>query len=351
MKAIQTLSIVSLFFLTFSYLQAQEGGDARLKEINDNAAKKDTALGWTFGGGLGLDLSTMGLWNPKVGAGTNRFGIGGLGTVFASKKADNWFWRSVFSIQLSAQKIGRSSAAQPDGFQKNIDVMRLGSRYGRKIGNGKWYVAGDMFVQTQLLQTYASNYLTPVNEQDRLVSKFLSPVTVTFSPGIDYKPDNHLSLFYSPCGVQWIYVADDSIAGTGVHGNDVTRNDIGAITSFENSFLGLGSEFKASYVNKYWDDRLSVTSGFRLFSNYLKEPQNIDVLFTTNFNFNLFKGLSLQLLFEYFYDHDVKVQKDVNGDGIYEVVINSDGTTSGPDRLGRGAQWTGAFLLGFNKIF
>jgi hypothetical protein len=350
MKAIQTL-LIALFLLNFNLLSAQEGGGARLKEVGDMAATKDTTLGWTFGGGIGLDLSMLGLWNPKVGAGANRFGVGGLGTIFASKKEDRWFWRSIFSLQLSTQKLGRTSSTQPDGFQKNVDVMRLGSRYGRKIGNGKWYIAGDMFVQTQLLPTYSSNYLSPIGDDDRIVSKFASPITLTFSPGIDYKPNDHLSFFYSPCGLQWIYVADDAIAATGVHGNDVERDATGAVTSYENDFLGIGSELKASYVNKYFDDRLSVTSGLRLYSNYLREPQNIDVLATTNFNFNLFKGISLQLLFEYFYDHDVKVQKDVNGDGIYEVTINPDGTTSGPDRLGRGAQWTSAFMLGFNKVF
>jgi hypothetical protein len=350
MKAIQTLIIAS-FFLHFNLLHAQEGGDARLKEVSGKAAQKDTALGWTYGGGIGLDLSSLGLWNPKVGAGASRFGIGGLGTIFASKKEEKWFWRSVFSLQLGTQKLGRTSQNQPDGFQKNVDVMRLGSRYGRKLRSDKWYIAADMFVQTQLLETYASNYLSPINDQDRLVSKFLSPLTLTLSPGIDYKPNSHLSFFYSPCGIQWIYVADDAIAATGVHGNDVVRDAQGAITSYENDLLGLGSEFKAAYVNKYFEDRMSVTSGLRLFSNYLKEPQNIDVLFTTNLNYNLFKGISIQLLFEYFYDHDVKVQKDVNDDGIYEVTINPDGTTSGPDRLGRGAQWTGAFMIGFNKIF
>jgi hypothetical protein len=350
MKTIQTL-LLALFLLNFNLLLAQEASDARLADISKMATQKDTSLGWTFGGGLGLDFAMLGLWNPKVGAGSNRIGIGGLGTIFASKKEDKWFWRSVFSLQLSTQKIGRTSSTQPEGFQKNVDVMRLGSRYGRKIGNGKWFVAADMFVQTQLLQTYSSNYLSAIDDQDRVVSKFASPITVTFSPGIDYKPNEHLSFFYSPAGVQWIYVADDAIAATGVHGNDVERDATGAITRFENDFLGIGSEFKASYVNSYFNDRLSVTNGLRLYSNYLKEPQNIDVLFTNNFNFNLFKGISLQLLFEYFYDHDVKVQKDANGDGIYEVIVNPDGTTSGPDRLGRGGQFTGAFMLGFNKVF
>lgn len=348
MKSLQTL-FLAFFCLNIAALNAQEASDARLKEINTKA-QKDT-LGWTTGGGIGLDLAGMGLLNPKVGTGGSRIGLGGLGTLFANRKEDKWFWNNGFSLQLSAQRLGKTTANPVSGFQKNLDVLRLTSRYGRKLRSDKWFVAADFFAQSLLLKTYSSNYLKPVNEEDRVVAKFSSPVQVTFSPGIDYKPNDHLSFFYSPSGIQLIYVADDAIAATGVHGNDVTRNIDGAIVKYKKSFFGLGSEFKAAYSNKYFGDRFVVTNGLRLFSNYLKEPQNVDVLFSNNFSIVIFKGLSLDLLGEYFYDHDVKVQKDVNDDGVYEVVINPDGTTSGPDRLGRGGQWTGAFILKYSKIF
>lgn len=318
----------------------------------ETAAAPDT-LGWTTGGGIGLDLAGMALLNPKVGAGANRFGIGGLGTLFANRKAEKWFWNNQFSLQLSAQRLGRTSAAQPKaGFQKSLDVLRLNTRYGYRLGNNnKWFAALDGFAQTLLLKTHASNYLKPIDDGDRVVAKFFSPLLATLSPGIDYKPNPHLTFFYSPCGIQVIYVADDSIAATGVHGNEVTRAADGRITDFKNTFFGLGSEFKAGYTNKYFGDRLSVNSNLRLFSNYLNEPQNIDVLFSNNFSIALFKGLSLDLLAEYFYDHDVLVKKDADGDKIYDVTVNGDGTTTGPDRLGRGGQTTGAFVLKYSVIF
>lgn len=341
---------ILLMFLWAQAAFGQEAGNGRLDEIS-KMAMRDT-FGWTTGGGIGLDLGGMGLLNPKVGAGANRLGIGGLGTLFANRKEAKWYWNNQFSIQLSAQRLGRTVTSQPKvGFQKNLDVLRLGTRYGHKLGNDKWFVAIDGFAQTLALKTYASNYLKPISAEDRVVAKLFSPLLATVSPGIDYKPNEHLSFFYSPCGTQIIFVADDAIAATGVHGNDVTRDDQGRITEYKNTFFGLGSELKAGYNNKYFGNRLSVNSNLRLFSNYLKEPQNVDVLFSNNFSISIFKGLSLDLLAEYFYDHDVKVKKDVNGDDIYDVTINADGTTSGPDRLGRGGQTTGAFLLKYSVIF
>ncbi|MFN4079650.1 MAG: DUF3078 domain-containing protein [Saprospiraceae bacterium] len=341
-------ALIVLSSASFVALSAQAGDD-RLKEVAE-LVKKDK-MGWTAGAGIGLDLAGMGLINPRIGAGNPRIGVGGLGTFFANRKEENWFWDNQLSLQLSAQRLGRTSPAQPFGFQKNLDIFRLNSRYGRKISGDKWFVAANVFAQTLLLETYASNFLKPIGDDDRVVARFISPLQVNVSPGIDYKPNANWSFFYSPVSIQWIYVADDAIAATGVHGNEVTRRDDGSISDFKNRFLGLGSELKAAYNNKYWDDRLTVTSGLRLFSNYLKEPQNVDVLFTNNFSIQIFKGLSLDLLAEYFYDHDVLVKKDINGDGIYEVTINPDGSTSGPDRLGRGAQMTGAFLLKYNLLF
>lgn len=341
--------IYPILLLLLSTRIFAQAGDDRLKEIN-SMAKKDT-LGWMKGGGIGLDMAGMGFLNPKVGAGGNRFGIGGLGTFFINYKADKVFWNNGGSLQLSTQRLGKTSPTQKTGFQKNLDVLRLTSRYGYKLGGEKWYIAADAFAQTLLLKTYASNYLSPIDANDKVVAKFLSPIQITFSPGIDYKPNPHLSLFYSPCGIQVIYVADDSIASRGIHGNEVTRDPSGRILSYKNSFFGVGSEFKAGYTNKYYKDRLSVTSNLRLFANYLDHPENVDVLFSNNFSIMIFKGLSLDLLGEYFYDNDVLVQKDVNKDGIYEIKINADGTTTGPDRIGRGGQFTGAFLLKFSKIF
>ncbi|MDX2133168.1 MAG: DUF3078 domain-containing protein [Saprospiraceae bacterium] len=334
-----------------SQLFAQEAGDARLKEISGQT-QFDTTLGWHYAAAVGLDLSGIKLFSPKVGAGTSRFGIGGLISLFANRKAAKSFWDNQLSLQLGMQELGRTSTTQPKGFQKSIDILRLQSRYGYEISrDGKWFAAADLFAQSQLLSTYASNYLEPVDAEDRVVSKFFSPVWMTFSPGINYKPNAYWSFFYSPVGVQYILVSDDAIAATGVHGNDVTRDPDGRIIEYENDFLGLGSELKVAYARKFWEDRLMATSNLRLYSNYLNEPQNIDILFTNNLDIRLFKGLSLGLVFEYFYDHDVRVQVDENDDGIYNVIVNPDGTTSGDDRLGRGGQTIGAFLLKYSHIF
>ncbi|MBK8554488.1 MAG: DUF3078 domain-containing protein [Lewinellaceae bacterium] len=318
-----------MVFLATSTLLGQAGDD-RLKEVSNMAA--EDKMGWTLGTGVGLDLAGMGIINPLVGGGTSRFGLGGLGTFMAKNKSEKSFWNNQVSLQLSVQKLGRSALNQPDGFQKNLDVLRLTSTYGHKIIGEKWYISADLLAQSQLLKTYASNYLSPLDSADHVVSNFLSPLLIQLSPGITFKPNDHFSVQYSPFALRFIYVADDTIASLNIQGNDNGKN----------TFTGLGSELVGRYTNKFYGDRIAYNGTLRLFSNYLQGPQNIDVLFANNLSVQLFKGFSLDLLGEVFYDQDVKMNIDTNDNGVYG---------DAGDKQAPATQLTGAFLLKYNKIF
>ncbi len=327
-------ALFALAFLWINGVQAQEGA---------SGAARDTL--WRFGGSLGFDLSGLGIINPRVGAGTNRLALGGLGTFSADRISARSFWKNQISLQLALQQQGRTSPTQPQGFQKNLDILRLTSTYGRQLGGSKWFISADLLAQTQLLRTYQSNFLRATEidgRPDRVVANFFSPLIGQLSPGITYKPNSHLSLQYSPVAVRFIYVADDSLALLDIHGNEVTKDAQGNIREYKNYFLGLGSELVGRYNNKYFNDRLSVNSSLRLFSNYLQEPQNIVVLFTNNIGIQLFKGLSLDLLGELFYDHNLKMILDANKNGIY----GDPG-----DRFAPATQLTGAFMLKYSAIF
>ncbi len=332
MKKILLLSLVLLFAAVSSYAQA---GDDRLKEIN-NMAKKE-GDGWVRGGGIGLDLAGMGLKNPRVGAGQSRFGVGGLGTLFANKKGAKWFWENNASLQLSAQRLGKEAE-----FVKSLDMLRLGSRYGHKLKNDKLFFATDALFETLVLKTYQGNLLKPATTGENPIAKIFSPARFSFSPGLDYRPNEHWSYFLAPVALRLIYVADDEIAKLGVHGNEIVKDAAGNVTEIKNSFLMVGANAKIGYKNKFLKDRIAYTSNLDLFSNYRKDPQNIDLLWQNNVSIAIFKGLSLDLLYEAFYDDNTFVQKDGNKNGVY---------SDPEDYLGKGVSSTGAFLLKYSRIF
>ncbi|MBK7409656.1 MAG: DUF3078 domain-containing protein [Saprospirales bacterium] len=266
------------------------------------ATKEETPKNWTYGGGFGLDFAQLSLINPKVGSGANRIGFAGLANFTANYKKEKIAWNNTGSLQLGTQRVGGKNSP----FEKNIDIIRLTSRASFRPGTGKLYGAVEADAITLLLPTYKGNVLKPEDPAENPIAKFLSPIQVMISPGLEYKFDDHLSLLYSPVSLKLIYVGDDNIAMLNVHGNKPGKN----------SFLMLGSNLKAAYNNKFLKEKLGWASSLDLFSNYLENPQNIDVLWTNDLGFTIVKNLSLNLVTQLFYDDDVNVQTDLDGDGI-----------------------------------
>ena len=343
-----SLLIAAAFLFSAISVSAQTDEEKKVMAAKEAAAKAE--MGWKKGGSIGLNLSGLGLFNPRVGAGGNNFGFGGIATLFTNYKGKKSFWANDVGLQLAAQRVevvntttanNITTTQYRNDFVKNLDVLRFNSRYGYAIAGDKIFGAIDALAQTIVLPTYPGNTLKAIKTDDKATAKFLSPVTLAIAPGIAYNPNAHLSLFYSPAGVRFIYVGDEDIAKLYIHGNEDEKN----------YFLGLGSELKIGYNNKYFKDRVAVNSRLGLFANYLKEPQNIDVLWNNTVDIQIFKGLSLGLLGELFYDHDVKVRIDRNDNGIFGETKATNSNLSVPDELAPAASLTGAFLLKYSRIF
>ena len=323
----QIMNFIKILFvfalcLSVSHWGMAQAGDDRLKEIKE-ASEKEHEEGWISGGGLGLDLSQLALINPRVGAGQARIGFGALGNLYANYKNDKIAWDNSGSIQLAIQRLGNNE----EPFQKNLDLLRLASRVGLIGKNEKLRAALEVQFETSIFKTYSGNLLS--GDEEDLLSEFLSPFTLVVSPGVDYVPNDKISVFYSPFALKLIYVANDDIAALNVHGNELDKN----------SFLQLGSNLKVVYNDKFASDRVSLVSTLELYSNYRNNPQNIDVLWQNDLGVEIFKNLSLNLVTELFYDHDILVQvKDDNGN-------------YSENNLGRRVSFTEALLIKYNFLF
>ena len=292
------------------------------------SAQIDTVKAWTIVGGVGLDLTGLGLINPRLGAGDNRLGFGGLVNVTANKKQQKSFWDNSGALQLAAQRIGGKDA----DFQKNLDILRLGSRYGYSIIGEKLFAALDGTAESQLLQTYAGNLLNGVDSN--LLSEFLSPARFSIAPGLDYKPTKHLSFFLSPASFNLTYVGNDNLASLPGQplGNEAGKN---------NRFQ-IGYALKAQYINKYFKDRMAVSSKLGWFADY-RQNLNGNVLWQNALDIQIYKGLALGLFLDLFYDHFTLVQVEKVPEGTSPAEIRP--------YLGLKPSYTGGFLLKYNKIF
>jgi hypothetical protein len=307
MKHINLLLLLS-FLLVGTTLSAQSDEEKKTMAAKEAAAK--AAMGWKKGGSLGLDLSGLGLKNPRLGAGLNKFGYGGVLNLFATNKGEKTFWDNNFSMLLSALRLGGKD--QP--FQKSNDILRLNSRYGYNIIKDKLFLAIDAAAESQLLPTYTGNLL-------------------------DFRPNAHMKFFFAPVGFNLIYVGDDNLAQLA---GQPLGNEVKSDGTILNRRFQLGYLAKAEYSNKYFNDKIAFLSRVGWFADYRKNL-NGNVLWQNSMDLQLFKGLSLNLFGELFYDHFSKAI-------VREVPA---GTT--PDQLapylGLNSSYTGGFFIKYNRIF
>jgi len=278
MRSLKTLTFTLLFIGVYAMAWSQTDDGKRLEGLIETASD---SLGWTIGGGIGLDLGNILIINPQAGAGQNRFGLGGAIGLFANYRNGRFKWFNNISLNLSVEKIGSGVLPGIDEkvpFRKGIDDLQLGSTAAWAFNEtSKWSYAANFWLRTQLLPSYigvedGQIYVKEIPEagpyQTRLVSKFFAPMRMNLGLGVMYEPNEHWNFTFTPLTLDLIYIADQDIANLGVHG---TKLD---------STLGL-------------------------FSDYLDNPQNIDMQWTNELAFKIWKNLSLSYTNNLYYDDDV----------------------------------------------
>lgn len=303
---------------------------------------KDTSY-WKRGAGFALAFDQLLNINPRQGAAQDRLGFGGGINAFGNYQKGRIAWGNLgqwnFGVQrlgIGVVRIGNTSANVP--FQKSLDEFVVSSKIGYKTSNdSKVFYAADFNFLSQLTPTYQGGNSFPglfLNnvQGSSLLARFFSPAIINLALGVDYKPSPKFSLFYSPLGAKWVIVASDAIALRGVHGNPVTKNAQGVIASAKNVDAQLGSQLRAVYTSKFLDNKLAYTSNLLLFSNYLNNPQNVDVDWRNSLSWTLFKNFQLGLLVNFFYDDDMSMfTSDFNA--INGIEVGSDGSPITGPRL------------------
>lgn len=321
MKQILFFALCMVLCVSSVYAQKDPNQMTDKKMDDMSAGLKKEGMGWTKGGDLGLNLAGSANRNRRLSDGVNQLGFGGIVNLFANNKAAKSFFDNAFMMQLSALRNG----GKGKDFLKNGDILRLNSTWGYAIKGDQLFAAVDGRIETQLMPTYEGGLL---NGTTRL-SEFLAPVSLLIAPGIVYKPDTHWSFFASPAAVDFIYV-----------GNDELARQVGAPLGNEpgkNNRLLLGPALRVKYNNTFLEERIAFNSSAGWNSSYL-DALNGRILWTNQANVQIYKGLSLKLVGEAFYDHYTK------------AIVSESPTGTNPDFRLR-TTWRGAFFLAYSRIF
>ena len=310
MKKIIVLTLISVFFGSVLSAQITEKEDA-LKKINT-----DTVNGWKKGGMFTLTFGQSSFTNWAAG-GINSISVNGAANLFANYKKDNLSWDNTLDLGYGIQKQGKKDNALT---QKTDDKFDFASKLGIKATD-KLYYAALMNFRTQFTNGY--NY----PDDSTVISAFMAPGYLLFAAGIDYKPNKNLSVFIAPLTSKTTFVKDQTLSDAGAYGVDAGK-------SVRNEF---GGYLKAVYAKDIMKN-VSFNTKLDLFSNYLHNPQNIDVNWEVLIGMKINKYLTANLNTQLLYDDDILVPVDTNDDGI------NDGT-------GKRVQFKEILGIGFSVKF
>ncbi len=293
-----------LFLLAFSM-------NAQITEKEDDLKKSaiDTVEGWKTKAVFNLNIAQVSLKNWSAG-GQNSFALNSLASFSADYDKGNSSWENQLDLGYGLLRQGKDDNVIT---QKTDDKIDFSSKYGQKATD-KLYYAALLNFKTQFTDGYDYEISNSVP-----ISKLMAPGYLLGAVGFDYKPKSNLSIFFAPLTSKTTFVLDDSLANMGAFGVEpATYDDAGTmLTAGENTRFEFGGYVKVAYKTDLMEN-VNLQTKLDLFSNYLDNPQNIDVSWDVLLNMKVNKYITVSINTLLLYDDDVKFEFDNDNDGVID---------------------------------
>lgn len=276
--------------------------------ISTGQTAADTA--WKIGskGSLSFSQSSFTNWAP---GGDNTITLNGLFDFYAKYEKGNKKWENLLTLAYGQTKTGDQM------FRKSDDKIDLLSIYGIKAAE-KWYYSANFDFKSQ----FAPGYEYPDGgDSTRIkISDFLAPAYTSIGIGMEYRPVDYFSIYLSPATARWIIVNDPVLADAGafgVEGATYVTDSLGnpdytqKLTDGETSRFEFGAYARILFI-KDIAKNVNLSTKLELFSNYLENPQNIDINWDTMINFTINNWLAANFGVQVVYDDNTPI-KDSDG--------------------------------------
>ncbi len=187
------------------------------------------------------------------------------------------------------------------GSRKNDDRIDFLSKYGRRIDTANKLYASALFdFRSQLFD--GRNYTS--KDVSTLTSTLFSPAYVILSIGFDYKPKPTFSVFFSPLTNRTTIIASNRIPAKSY-----------GVDSGKHAYFEVGSFASINYFINIKKD-ITYKARMDLFSNYVHNPQDVDMYLTNLFSFKITKFLAATYSLDAIYDDDVKLFGENKGPAL-----------------------------------
>ncbi|HSG68541.1 MAG TPA: DUF3078 domain-containing protein [Bacteroidales bacterium] len=275
--------------------------------INAQSDTTQPEKNWKIGGDAALTFGQTKLINWSAG-GKSSISLNGNINIHADYKKDKHIWTNNLIMAYGMYQ------EEGDTRDKNDDKIDFVSNYGYQMAK-HWYYSVTMGFKSQFDKGFPEDQDTLYN------SKFFAPAYLTLGLGLTYKPNDNLQLIISPATYRVTFVSDQRLADAGEYGVDAAEyetkviNDSTFVLEKVKDGKTIRHEFGADLKFSYKIDivkNVNFQTNLELYTNYLKNPQNVDVYWDNYLTFTVNSWLAAKLTTSLIYDDDISI-RDAEG--------------------------------------
>lgn len=323
----QRAVLTGLLLLNIMAALSQDPDIKEIQKESERKSEKDSTEGWRKGGMISLALGQGSSRNWAAGAEEFSFSTAISVSVFANKTKGKFYWNNSLDLGYALQN------TKSDGSKKTDDKIDYFTKMGRQISETV-SIAGVVNFRSQFANGYDYDYLD--KGEKRRTSAFMAPAYLIIAPGIDWKPTEYFSLFFSPVSVRMVLVTNDpksylypnGAIPTG--GFEVPLSVLYGVDPQRKVRTEFGAFLSANF-NKEIFKNVTYKSRLDLYSNYLKTtsfvvtgpdqvqttqgppaPEKVDIFWSNVISMKINKYLVVTYNLDFIYDDDVR-QFGTNG--------------------------------------
>jgi len=265
----------------------------------DDAEKDAPKDGWSKSGNISLLFSQAAFNDEWTGGGTSNYAANLVLAYDANYRKGKLTWDNRIMADY-----GITKTKDQEFTRKTSDRLELNSIIGKQIKESNWFYSFFGNFKTQFTSGYVFGEDANGNEIRTETTKLFSPGYLMAGPGFLWKKSDNLKVNISPATARLIFVSseftevgndpmvimafNDAGGYFGVDANESTRFEFGAA-------LGAYAKFDVMA-------NVSIENILNLYSNYLEDPQNVDIDYTLNLVMAVNKWITANATFQAIYD-------------------------------------------------
>lgn len=289
---------------------------------------------WSNGGFFQFNFNQVALSNWAGGGENSISGTMLLNYYLNYRNRDSTVrWENIVDMGYGLTRLSES------GIRKNEDRIDFHTRYSLKATKRLNYS-----VVLSFRSQFAPGYKYP--NDSIVISQFMAPGYVTLSLGLDYKPNNYLSVFASPATGKITVVGNQNLADQGAFGvRPALRDAAGNIVRAGNNVRSEVGAYLEARLKKGIMKNIQLQSRLTLFNNYtdqrrISNRKNVDINSETALNMKVNEFIAASLFIQFIYDDDINIS-------VYEDVDGAETLVSTGPRL----QFKQTLGIGFSYRF